>query len=220
MAAYGRDETGPAGERVSKILTTLGVPAIPSIAALLEDPRWYVQRDLAGVLGRIGTAAAVPPLQSLLRGTDPRVMRAAVAALAGIDDPAAARALHTVLRAAAGEARTAVITALSTLKNPRVVPLLTRLLQDCEPFAAEHLLVIDMLGALGLLRDDRAVASIAGLARRRRWLAWRKTTRLRRSSLVALARIGSPKSQAALDDLARTGDFFLKRMARRTAATA
>jgi HEAT repeat protein len=147
-------------------------------------------------------------------------MRAAVAALAGIDDPAAARALHTVLRAAAGEARTAVITALSTLKNPRVVPLLTRLLQDCEPFAAEHLLVLDMLAALGFLRDDRAVASIAGLARRRRWLAWRKTTRLRRSSLVALARIGSPKSQAALDDLARTGDFFLKRMARRTAATA
>lgn len=219
LSAYGRDETGPAGERVSKILTTLGAPAIPAIAALLEDPRWFVQRDLAAVLGAIGTAAAVPPLQSLLRRTDPRVMRAAVAALAGIDDPAAGRALHTVLRAAAGEARAAVITALSSLKHPRVVPLLTRILHDCEPFAAEHPLVLDMLAALGFLRDDRAVPSIVAIAKRRRWLAWGKTTRLRQSSLAALVRIASPKAQAALDDLARSGDFFLKRMARRAMVT-
>jgi hypothetical protein len=61
------------------------------------------------------------------------------------------------------------------------------------------------------------VPSITVVARKRRWLAWGKTRRLRHTSLAALARIGSPKSQAALDDLARTGDFFLKRLARRAA---
>jgi hypothetical protein len=220
LSAYGRDDSGPAGERVSKILIALGPPAIPAIAELLDEPRWFIQRDLATVLGAIGTGAAVSPLQSLLRRTDPRVMRAAVAALAGIDDPAAGRALHTVLRAAAGEARAAVITALSGLKHPRVVPLLTRILQESEPFGAEHPLVLDMMSALSVMRDDRAVPPIAAIARHRRWLAWGKTTRLRQSALAALARIGSPKSQAAVDDLARTGDFFLKRMARRTVKAA
>jgi HEAT repeat protein len=176
-----------------------------------------VQRELATALGKIGTAAATAPLQSLLRRSDVRVLQTAVASLAGIDDPAAVRALHTVLRAAAGDARAAVISSLVGLKDPRVTPMLARLLQDSDPFGADNRLVHDALGALATLRDERAVAPIAALAKQRRWMAWGKTTRLREASLRALQRIGSPKAHAALADLANTGDFFLKRQAARAA---
>ena len=95
--------------------------------------------------------------------------------------------------------------------------MLARILQDSDPFGDENPLVHDTLGALATLRDERAVPPIAALARKKRWLAWGKTTRLREACLRALKRIGSQKAQSALTDLSTTGDFFLKRQAARVA---
>jgi HEAT repeat protein len=214
LTAYQRED-GTNTERATAIIGGLGPSAIPEIAAALEDPRWFVQRELARALGRIGTAGAVAPLQQLLRRADPRVLQAAVAALAGIDDPAAQRALYTVLKAASGQARAAVISALVGMKHPRVVPMLGRVLQDSDPFRGDHPLVLDTLSALAALRDDRVVSQIAMLARKKRWLAWRTTRQLRDGCVRTLARIGSAKARDALADLAKTGDFFLRRQAAR-----
>jgi len=217
IAAYQREDGGVATDRATAVLSKLGTAAIPLMAKALEDKRWFVQRELAKALGKIGTAAAVAPLQSLLRRSDVRVLQTAVSSLAGIDDPAAVRAVHTVLRSTAGEARAAVISSLVGLKDPRVVPMLARILQDSDPFGEENPLVHDTLDALATLRDERAVPPIAALARKKRWIAWGKTTRLRAASLRALKRIGSQKAQGALAELATTGDYFLKRQAARVA---
>jgi len=217
MAAYQREDGGVATDRATALLSKLGAAAIPLLASGLDDQRWFVQRELAKALGRIGTAAAVAPLQALLRRSDVRVLETAVASLAGIDDPAAVRALHTVLRSTAGESRAAVISALVGLKDPRVVPMLARILQDSDPFGEENPLVHETLGARATLRAERAVGPIAALARQKRWLAWGTTARLRQASLRALKRIGSQKAQSALAELATTGDYFLKRQAARVA---
>lgn len=213
IGAYQKEGGGAATERASALLAKLGPPAIPSLAAAVDDQRWFVQRELARLLGQIGTPAAVPPLQALLRRTDVRVMQEAVSSLARIDDPAAGRALHMVLKATAGAARAAVIAALVDLRDPRVVPMLGRVLDDSDPFGGDLSMVLDTLDALAAFRDDRALPQIAKTARRRQWLAWGKTRRLREGALRTLARIGTPKARHTLDDLARTGDFFLRRMA-------
>ncbi len=206
-------EDGAATERASALLAKIGTAAIPGLAAAIDDQRWFVQRELARLLGQIGTPAAVPPLQALLRRTDVRVMHAAVSSLARIDDPAAARAMHMVLKATSGEARTAVIAALVGLKDPRVVPMLGRILDDSDPFADDLSLVLDTLDALASFRDDRALPQIAAAARRRRWLAWGKTTQLRQAALRTLSKIGTPRAKQTVTGLATTGDFFLRRMA-------
>ncbi|MFA5908320.1 MAG: HEAT repeat domain-containing protein [Vicinamibacterales bacterium] len=213
LSAYQQEAGGVATERASALLVKLGPSAIPGLAAAVDDKRWFVQHEVAQVLGQIGTPAAVPPLQVLLRRTDLRVMHEAVSAMARIDDPAAARAMHMALKATSGEARAAVIAALVGLKDPRVVPMLGRILGDSDPFGEDFSIVLDTLGALASFRDDRALAQIAATAKRRRWLAWGKTTQLREASLRALARIGTAKARQTVDDLARTGDFFLRRMA-------
>jgi len=216
VAAYQRED-GTATERVTALIIKHGAPAIPAIAAGLDDKPWFVQRELARALGRIGTAAAVAPLQSLLRRSDPRVLQVAVASLASIHDTAAERALHTVLRAATGEARAAVINALIGLKDSRVVPMLARVIQESEPFGADHSLILETLTALATLRDDRALSPIAMLARKKRWLAWGKTQQTRQACLQALSQIGTPKAKQTIADLAKTGDFFLKRLAAKAA---
>jgi HEAT repeat protein len=215
IATYIREDGGAGADRATTVLGRLGPTAIPTIAAALEDKPWFVQRELAKALGRIGTPAAVSPLQSLLRRSDVRVLQTAVISLSSIADPAAERALHTVLKASTGEARAAVIASLVNLKDPRVVPMLGRVLQDSHPFSDEHPLVIDTLNALAMMRDDRALAAIAALARKKKWTSWSKTTQLRQSCVQTLSRIGTPKAKQTIADLASSGDFFLKRLARK-----
>jgi len=214
ISSYQNEDGGVATDRATLLLIKLGPPAIPAITAALENTSWFVQRELAKALGKIGTPAAVPPLQSLLRRSDVRVLQNAVSSLSGIKDPAAERALHTVLKAASGEARAAVISALVGLKDPRVVPMLARVLQDSDPFSDDHPLIVETLSALAATRDDRALSQICALARKKRWMAWGRTTQMRHACLQTLARIGTPKARQAIQDLATTGDFFLKRMAR------
>lgn len=213
LGAHHKEESGVTGERASALLVKLGPAAIPGLAAAIDDTRWFVQRELARLLGQIGTSTAVPPLQTLVRRTEVRVMQAAVSSLARIDDPAAARAIYTVLKATTGAARAAVIAALVGLKNPRVVPMLGKILDDSNPFGDDLSVVLDMLDALASFRDDRALPQVAAMARRRRWLAWGKTKRLREASLRTLSRIGTDRARQILADLARTGDYFLRRMA-------
>ena len=213
LAAYQREDGGLAADRATALIAKQGAAAIPAIGMAIEDKRWFVQRELAKALGRIGTAAAVTPLQAMLRRTDLRVLEVAVAALAGIDDPSAARSLSTVLRATTGEARATVIAALRSLKDPRVVPMLARVLQDSDPFGEDTPLVMDALDALAAMRDDRALAAIAAIAKQKRWMAWGKTTQLRTACLRTLTKIGTPKAKQTIADLARTGDFFLRRLA-------
>lgn len=217
LRAYQRED-GAAGDRATALLGKFGPAAIPAIAAALEDPRWFVQRELAKALGKIGTAAAVPPLQSLLRRSDVRVLQTAVSSLSGISDPAAEKALHMVLKASTGDARGAVIGALVGLKDARVVPMLARVLQESDPFSDEFPLILETLTALATMRDDRALEPIAAMARKKKWLAWGRTNQMRLACLQTLSRIGTPKARQALTELATTGDFFLKRLAQKAAS--
>ncbi|MFP5378232.1 MAG: HEAT repeat domain-containing protein [Vicinamibacteria bacterium] len=214
LRAFNTEDAGRAGERAARLIVRIGRGAIPTLADAAADHRWHVQRTVAQLLGQIGTADAVPPLQALLRQADVRVLRAAVSALAGIDDPAAARALHTVLRAVRGEARTSVIAVLVGLKDPRVVPMLLHILAESQPLGADHALVLETLGALAGLRDDRAVPSVARLVHARRWFAWFRTRRLRLTALRTLERIGSPAAADAFERAAREGGWGVRRLAR------
>jgi len=97
-----------------------------------------------------------------------------------------------------------------------VVPMLLRILDGSDPFGEDLAVVLDTMEALASFRDDRALPPVTAMARQRRWLAWDRTKRLRSAALTALTRIGSERAKAAVADLARTGDFFLRRMAAAT----
>ncbi|MCU1386136.1 MAG: hypothetical protein JWL71_4833 [Acidobacteria bacterium] len=199
--------------RAESVIVGFGQRAVMRLASLVNDPRWFVQRRGARILGRIATADAVPLLQPLLRQSDPRVARAAVSALGVIQDPAAARAIHTVLRAATGDVRRAVTEALVAEKDPRVVPMLVQILRDSQPLGKDHDVVIETIDALGTVGTDGSVAILVDMARRTRFFGGRKLRALKEHSVEALARVGTVKSAAALQEAATTGDGTLKKLA-------
>ena len=70
--------------RMCQVLAKVGPPAVPVLLELLEDPRWFLVRNLVHVLGKIGDEAAFGPAVSLLDHAHPRVRIEAIRAVAVI----------------------------------------------------------------------------------------------------------------------------------------
>jgi HEAT repeat protein len=208
------EETTRARRRGANLIVSHGSDVVSRLAPLADHPQWYVQRNVAEVLGQLAAPEGVPLLQGLLRSRDPRVLRESVVALAGIRDAAAGRAIHTVLRAATGEARQAVVDALVEAHDPRVVPVLVRILGESKPLGRDHPIVLETLDALGRIGDERAVTPVAAVMRDRRWFARRRTRALKLAAVGTLVRIGTPPAIAALSQAATTGDRMLRRIVR------
>lgn len=194
-------------------IVAFGAAAVPRLAPLLDDQRWFVQQQGARLLGRIGRPEGVPLIQPLLRKADPRVAHAAVSALTAIPDPAAARAIHTVLRAATGDMRRAVIDALVAQRDPRVGPMLVRIIEESDPLGRDHEVVLETIAALAMVPSDAGVTALAGVIARRGFFGRRKLRALKERGVEALTRIGTPAAQTVLANAAKTGDRLLRRIA-------
>lgn len=204
----------PGRVRATNIVRKYGARAVTRLSPLIASGKWAAQCNAADLLGDIGVPDAVPLLQPLLRGQDPRVISAAVRALSNINDPAAARAVHTALRVATGEQRRAVVDALVAQRDARVVPVLVRIIEESNPFGADHPIVLETVGALAKVGDDQAVPALVTLMRRRKFLGRKKVAAVKRGSLEALRAIRTPSADRALQDAAATGDRLLKRLVR------
>jgi HEAT repeat protein len=207
----------PGRARATAIVRRFGSRAVSRLSSLAGSGKWAAQRNVAELLGEIAAPEAVPLLQPLLRGQDSRVTTAAVRALANIKDPAAARAVHTVMRAATGEQRRAVVEALVAQRDPRVVPVLVRMIEESDPFGADHPIVLEAVGALSRVGDDQAVPALTTLMRKKKLLARAKGRALKENSLAALRAIHTPAAERAIDEAAKTGDRMLRKLARAVA---
>jgi HEAT repeat protein len=198
--------------RAADLIVGFGAAAVPRIAPMVEDDRWFVQRNAAQMLGRIAAPEGVPLLQSMLRRGEPRSARATVSALIGIHDPSAGRAIHTVLRSATGELRRAVIEALVADRDPRVVPMLGRIIAESQPLGKDHVVVLETLAAIGTVGSETGVPTLARAIRRRAFFRRKRLRAIKKSGVDALARIGGPLATDALDEAVKTGDRMLRKI--------
>jgi hypothetical protein len=206
------EQETPTAERAADLIVGFGSAAVSRLAALVGDPRWFVQRTGARLLGRIASPAAIPLLQPLVRKTDPRVAREAIRALGNIDDPGAARAIHTVMRAATGDLRRVVSDALVADRDPRVAPMLAQILAESEALGKDHDVVLETLDAVGAVGTDQAVPAVAKVVGRRSFFNRRKLKAVKEHGVDALLKIGGAKATAALDDASQAGDRMLKKV--------
>lgn len=211
-AAVAVEAETVASRRATEAIVAFGKPAVSRLAPLVGDDRWFAQCAGAALLGTIAAPEGVPLLQPLLRRNDPRVTQAAVAALGRIDDPAAARAVQTVLRAASGANRRGVIEALVSQRDARVIPMLARIVGESEPLGKDHEVVLETVDAMAVVGSDVALPTLVTLARLKKFFGGRKLKTVKERSVDAMARIGGAKAQAAMAELAASGDRALKKI--------
>jgi hypothetical protein len=92
-----------------------------------------------------------------------------------------------------------------------------RIVEESDPFGADHAIVLESVGALTSVGDDRAVPALNALMRRKKLFAPKKNKALKEHSLSALRTIATPAAARAIDEAARTGDRLLRRLARTNA---
>ncbi len=154
------------------------------LIANLKDKDWFVRRDAAEALGKLGDKQSVEPLIACLKDGNNAVRFNAAEALGKLGDKRAVEPLTACLQADAVD-RSFAAEALGNLGDRRAVAPLIACLQDKgvdRSFAAE---------ALGKLGDKSAVAPLIACLKD-------KDERVRRKAAESLGKLGDKQAVAPL----------------------
>ena len=175
--------------RMCQVLAKVGPSIAPMLLEWIEDPRWYLVRNIAHVLGKIGDEAAFGPLVTLLSHPHNRVRLEAVRALALVAPSRAAAPLVTVSRDADPEVRLEAVRALGGLRREEAVAVLLDVATGATGDAVDSPVRREAIESLVAIGTSGARAALASLAQRRAWPWRRAERRLRQMAAAALATV-------------------------------
>ncbi len=186
----------------------------PMLVHMLGDPRWYVARNAADLLGELGATDADQPLSDLLKHDDDRVRRAAAHALGKLGTRHAVTALRRALKDSSVHVRALAAAGLATRQGVPSSATLVRALES-EP---EQEVQIAILSALGRVGTPDAVQRLIKAAEVTGNLFKRKPVALRVAAIHALGEARTPAALAVLKDLSSDKDKEVREAATRALA--
>ncbi len=161
------------------LLVDLGAARTEDLVPLLDDPQWYVVRNVVRILGRLRDPAAVPHLGRLVKHPDYRVRRETIDTLAAISTPEAQRALAQCLDDPDERLQERAIERLRPEYAWHLLPTLLALLDGTDPLGRQAGV---RRAVLGTLRDLHAWVPPDGVDRV--WFATRVRPVVRRLALA------------------------------------
>jgi len=185
-------------------------PGVPALLRMLGDPRWFVVRNAADILGEMQVADAEAPLNGLLQHGEERVRKAATTALMRLGTPRALEMIQRALTDSVAQTRIQAAAALAARKDVRTsAPQLLRAL-DLEK---DEEVQTAFFMALGRLATPEAVQRLITGAAPKRGLFDRKTMNQRVAAVTALGESHTAAALAALRDLAEDKEVDVRNAA-------
>jgi HEAT repeat protein len=181
-----------------------------TLVHMLGDPRWYVARNAADLLGELGAHDADVPLAELLGHDDDRVRRAAAHALGKLGTAHAVVALRKALKDSSPHVRALAAAGLAARKGARSAGTLARALES-EPDLEVQ---IAILSALGRVANAEAVERLAKAAEPAGTFK-RKVTAYRIAAVQGLGEARTPAAMTALRALMTDRDREVREAAAR-----
>lgn len=186
----------------------------PMLVHMLGDPRWYVARNAADLLGELGATDTDHQLSELLKHDDDRVRRAAAHALGKLGTRHAVVALRRALKDSSVHVRALAASGLATRKGAPSSSTLVKAL-DGE---TEQEVQVAILAALGRVATLEAVQRLIKAAEPAGNLFKRKSVALRVAAVHALGEARTPGAMAVLKDLSTDKDKDVREAATRALA--
>jgi HEAT repeat protein len=158
------------------------------------DPRWYVVRNVVGILARTHDPSALPYLERTLRHNDERVRRETIRALMGIRDALAAEMLTGAL--ADEDAQNVQIAAryLGVLKSRGALAALHEVALGQGKGNRESGPRTEAIETIGRIGSPESVSVLGSVARQRGFLGGRQKE-LRAAAAAALEAIRKAPSE-------------------------
>jgi HEAT repeat protein/uncharacterized membrane protein YgcG len=177
-----------------RLVSQLGKGSVEVACRFLEDERWYVVRNMCGVLAEIKDSQLVEHIAPALRHPDARVQQAALKALVKSRDPQAATVLAAALPKLSPEILDEALDELMYMRHEGAV-------SDLESFVSGRngnvASTKKAVHALGSTDDDAAVFALGRLFRMEELDGG-----VRRAVLAAVARHPSDTALKMLEDFA------------------
>jgi HEAT repeat protein len=179
-------------------LVALDHVGVPLLEDMVGDQRWFVVRNMVGILGEIRSADAVEHFRRTIEHSDSRVRRETVLALSKVGGEEAVPLLAKGLNDPESALRGAAALGLGLTKlSVAVGPLLNRLPQENDPEVE-----VEIVRALGRVGDPRAVPVLAERASGGGFFS-RVPASIRVEAARALGEIGGDAARAVLQRLLR-----------------
>ncbi|HWK90497.1 MAG TPA: HEAT repeat domain-containing protein, partial [Longimicrobium sp.] len=179
-------------------LVALDQVGVSLLEDMVGDQRWFVVRNMVGILGEIRSADAFDHLRRTIEHADARVRRETILAASKLGGDEAVPLLAKGVADRDPSLRTAAALGLGLTKLPTAVtPLLARLGQETDLEV-----LVELIRALGRAGDARAVPVLAERAGGGGFFA-RIPAAVRVESVRALGEIGGEAARAVLQRLLR-----------------
>jgi HEAT repeat protein len=191
---------------------------VPALLHMLSDPRWFVVRNAAELLGEMQVRDAEQPLVELLQHGDERVRRAANDALMRLGTQRAMQKISEALVSQEPELRIEAAAALANRTDAQAVPTLLKALDaERDEDVQRHLML-----ALGRHGTPEALKRLITAAAAERGIFKRKSTAFRVASVQGLAESTAPEAREALrallgdkePEVSNAAMFSLRRISR------
>jgi HEAT repeat protein len=180
-------------------LSEIGKNAIEMLTPYLDDPRWYLVRNITYILGRIGKKEALPYLEKAFHHEEFRVRREAVLAMGSMGGSEAIGLLVKAL--ADGDVRIRAMAAINLGKGGERAGLgpLLEVVQSKEFPKKEPAEIKAFLDAIGMIGSNESVSVLQDLLEKKDWLGRSKGDRIRLEAAQTLAAVGTPEAMAILE---------------------
>ncbi len=184
---------------VCDALSEIGKNAIDLFTPFIDDPRWYVVRNITYILGRIGKEESLPYILKAFNHEEIRVKREAIQALGLIGGPKAIGLLVKALTDEDARIRTMAALNLGKVgKKGALIPLLevvqTKEFQKRDPEEMRG-----FFNAIGMVGSNESIFVLQQLLERKSWFGRGKMDEIRIGAARALAMIGTPEAKAILE---------------------
>ncbi len=186
------------------LLKEMGRGSSETFLSRLDDPRWYLVRNVVGILGDIGDTEVLPRLQKIARHPDPRVRREVVRTLMRFGTPACEEPIQAAVRDEDRGVQITAVSALAAMKNQRTAGILRDIAAGAGAFEGLPAEVRrEAIACLGQAGTERAIPVLASILTRKGFLGRSEPAELRVAAAKALAAIDTPPARELLEQVAR-----------------
>jgi len=180
-------------------LSEIGKNAIEIIVPFIDDKRWYLVRNIAYILGRIGKEQAFPYLQKLFNHNEIRVRREAIQALGLIGGPKAVGLLIRALTDIDARIRAMAAINLGKIGKTSGLASLLELIQSKDFSKKDPTEIKAFFDAIGMIGSNEATPVLQEILERKSLFGRGKPDEMRNGAANALAMIGSAEAKAILE---------------------
>jgi len=199
IKVLGELNNSRARRMLCEVLIEIGKGNMELIIPFIDDHRWFLVRNIAYILGRMGKESALPTIQKALNHEEARVRREAIQALGIIVSSKAFDLLGKALNDQDDRNRSMAALNLARVGKKASLPALLEVVQAKDFSKRDSAEIKAFFDAIGMVGSNDAIKPLEKLLEQKSWFGMGKKDEIRLRAASALALIGTAEARSTLE---------------------